>query len=143
MRQLARLAAVLAPLGVVASVAVSPGADALAATAPPKGVAIASCNNAFLVRPATLGTQCSAGNVYFKGLKWSSWGGAKSVASGTIYYKVCRTTKACATAKYSRAKATLTVSVPKTVSGHRVYSQLVAKYTSGGRPQQYAFGLYL
>jgi hypothetical protein len=102
-------------------------------------VQIASCGDTYFVRPATFGSQCSAGNTYFKQLSWSSWGGKTAMAYGTIELPKGNGR----TLHYIAHAVQVILSLPKIEKSHDVYTQLKATYKVGNRTQEYAFGLYL
>lgn len=86
-----------------------------------------------IVRPRSIIAACGDGNLYFTGLRWSSWTATHAAATGTAHQNAC--TPTCAAGRFHTYPAHVTLSVPRACAGKRELTKLgyrfAAKYGSG------------
>ncbi len=86
-----------------------------------------------LVRPRSIVAACADANLYFTGLRWSSWTATRATATGTAHVNDC--TPNCAAGRFHTYPAHVTLSGPRTCAGKRELTALryrfPAKYGAG------------
>lgn len=88
-----------------------------------------------VVRPRSIVAACADANLYFTGLRWSSWTAKGAVATGVAHQNAC--TPNCAAGRFHIYPAHVTLSVPRSCAGKRELTKLVyrfaAKHGSGSQ----------
>jgi hypothetical protein len=120
------------------------GTTVLDAATTPAGAAgvrvvVQPCAGKPEVRPTSFTIACGDGNAYLTKLTWSAWGATSAEASAV--YTVNNCDPYCAAGKFISSKAEVTLSKPKTVKGHRYFTNLRVGYVSGPKFKSYNFAL--
>ncbi len=90
-------------------------------------IKITNCTKASS-RPKTLTLTCADANTVLTGLRWSSFGGASALATGTLETNTC--TPNCANGKFVRYPVAVKANDPRTCkAGLRVYNKLTLRFT--------------
>jgi hypothetical protein len=90
-------------------------------------IEIASCIKASS-RPKTVILTCGDGNTFLTGLRWSSFGGASALATGTLKTNTC--TPNCASGKVVRYPVAVRANGKRTCrAGLRVYDKVTLRFT--------------
>jgi hypothetical protein len=114
-------------------------APAFAATPHASAVAVVNCQHKAVVRPASFIISCADANRYLQQISWVSWGAKTARAHATYTENSC--TPYCAAGKFVNYTATVTLSLPKTVRGKRVFTKLHVSYVSGTTTKVFDFAL--
>jgi hypothetical protein len=110
--------------GIVGVTLIAIVATSAFATSPIK---ITNCTNAGS-RPKTLTLTCADANAVLSGLRWSSFGGASALATGTLALNTC--TPDCARGKLVRYPVAVKANDPRTCkAGLRVYDKVTLRFT--------------
>jgi hypothetical protein len=79
-------------------------------------------------RPKTVTLACGDGNTVLSGLRWSSFGGASALATGTLETNTC--TPNCASGKLVRYPVAVRANGTRTCkAGLRVYDKITLRFT--------------
>ena len=107
---------------VIAMLSMGPSvnADASASVQLPTGLA---CRASPELRPKMVTFSCADDNLYFSVAHWSVWTNTAAVGTGRFTYNTC--TPNCAGGTFISASATIGASVPRTLSGHLLFTRLV------------------
>ncbi len=90
-------------------------------------IKITNCTNASS-RPKTLTLTCGDGNTVLSGLRWSSFGGASALATGTLETNTC--TPNCAGGKVVRYPVAVRANGTRTCKASlRVYDKVTLRFT--------------
>ncbi|MGA2165734.1 MAG: hypothetical protein ABSH36_14885 [Solirubrobacteraceae bacterium] len=90
-------------------------------------VKITNCTSASS-RPKMVTLTCGDGNTALTGLRWSSFGGASALATGTLETNTCKPN--CAAGKTVRYTVAVKASGTRTCkAGLRVYNKLTLRFT--------------
>jgi len=86
-----------------------------------------------IVRPRSIIAACADANLYFTGLRWSTWTATHATATGTAHVNDC--TPSCAAGRFHTYPAHVMLSGPRSCAGKRELTALryrfPAKYGSG------------
>jgi hypothetical protein len=105
-----------------------------AATSATSAIKITNCYKASS-RPKSLTLTCADANTSLSALRWSSFGGASAMATGTLDLNTC--TPNCAAGKVVHYPVAVAASAPRSCkAGLRVYNKLTLRFT--GRPPKSA-----
>jgi hypothetical protein len=89
-------------------------------------VKITNCTKASS-RPKTVTLACADANAVLTGLRWSSFGGASALATGTLERNTC--TPNCAGGKFVRYTVAVRANNPRTCKGGlRVYGKVTLRF---------------
>jgi hypothetical protein len=89
-------------------------------------IKITNCTSASS-RPKTLTLTCGDANTVLTGLRWSSFGGASALATGTLETNTC--TPNCANGKFVRYSVAVRANDPRTCkAGLRVYNKVALRF---------------
>jgi hypothetical protein len=89
-------------------------------------VKITNCTSASS-RPKTVTLTCGDGNTVLTGLRWSSFGGASALATGTLQTNTC--TPNCAAGRVVRYSVVVRANSPRTCkAGLRVYGKVTLRF---------------
>jgi hypothetical protein len=90
-------------------------------------IKITNCTSASS-RPKTLTLTCADANTVLTGLRWTSFGGANALATGTLQTNTC--TPNCASGKFVRYTVAVKANDPRTCkAGVRVYNKVTLRFT--------------
>jgi hypothetical protein len=90
-------------------------------------IKITNCTKASS-RPKALTLTCADANTVLSGLRWSSFGSASALATGTLQTNTC--TPDCARGKFVRYPVAVKASDPRTCkAGLRVYNKVTLRFT--------------
>ncbi|MFA7322735.1 MAG: hypothetical protein WC005_00080 [Candidatus Nanopelagicales bacterium] len=113
---------------------------AQAAPAAPSKTKIVACTNAGTVletKPKSYILTCADANSLLKDLKWSSWTSGTAKATGIFQENDCKPN--CAAGKFIDAPATVSLTVPKTIDGNRVFTSITVTTSSNGKTHRQVY----
>ena len=121
---------------VVSVLAAAAAASSAGATRSPGFVgcrAYTAAQPAPTVRPRSIVAACADANLYFTGLRWSTWSASRAVGTGIAHQNDC--TPNCAAGRFHTYPAHVTLTAPRACGGKRELTKLTyrfaAKFGSG------------
>lgn len=86
-----------------------------------------------VVRPRSIVAACADANLYFTGLRWSSWTATRAAATGVAHQNDC--TPSCAAGRFHTYRARVTLWAPRACAGKRELTKLGYRF-----PARYGAG---